>query len=173
MPMKIDKKLSIYDYKDQIMAVVNALYANGNDARSQKNGKPDTFVDKLLDSGNIIVVGLWHFLPQNYQAMISNKMTIPESDQKLLFKFLLKFANTYDISNPKTAYFCYLSSDVTTAMDCFIQDQSNKNINYITKFHKYFQDTERQKVAGSANNKYSFNESQREISISKMKALVE
>ena len=155
------------------MTVVNAIYANGNDARSQKNGKPDTFIDKLLSSGNIVVVGLWRMLPQNFQAMISNKMPIPESDQKLLFKFLLKFANTYDVSNPKTSYFCYLSSEVTTAMDCFLQDQPNKSISYITKFHKYFQDTERQKVAGSANNKYSYNESQKDISISKMKSLIE
>ena len=111
-------------------------------------------VKDTIDENDIQVIGLWKNLPANYKGLIANKLDIATEDKILLLKYIMKYANTY--KEGKDGYYCYLKKSICDSIQNIIEGQPDRNEKYVTNFVKYFKGTERQKVAGSTNNKYSY-----------------
>lgn len=139
--------------QQEITNIVNKMYTNGSDARSEKNGNPRELIKKLTTNDDICVIGLWKKLPSDYQSLISSN-GLSDEEKILVLKFIRKYAGKY---NPND-YYCSIKRETLHKIDSVIEGDL-KNYKYIMKFSKYFLDTERQKIAGKSNNKYSFNPS--------------
>jgi hypothetical protein len=73
---------------ERLDAVVNKLYNNGNDNRSNKNGNPKTLIDKLSSSGShIITCGLYTLLSSELRNYINDKDSRKSYDYIKLGKF--------------------------------------------------------------------------------------
>lgn len=159
------------DHVTIICDIVKEMYKNGSDSRSEKNGNPMSFVESLVEDGEIVVVGLWKYLPPDFQALIGNKelflRTMTYEQKLFVLKFIRNNAGTY---KPKD-YYCYIKNDFIRKIDELLSGEE-RHSKFFLQLRKYFRDTERQKFAGKADNKYTFNPSTYDKSLNMMKMLV-
>ncbi len=153
--MSVESITSKTDGYTIILGIVKEMYKNGSDTRSEKNGKPISFVEKIIENKDIQVVGLWKYLPSGIQSVIGTKeldVTMPEEDRMMVLRFIRMYANTYKAGD----YYCYIHQNTLRKINELLDDGIMKNAKFLLQCRKYFIATERQKYCGSGNNTYHY-----------------
>lgn len=135
------------DSEARLVKVVNKLYVNGSDNRSQKNGNPDALVKYILKQPHIATCGLYAHMKE-FHNIINDKEarkrgTIDEKTNKTIAKFILDCYR----SN-KSDYYIHITEQGRNALEEIIEHGTpqNKQSRSIFQLHRIFSIQERQKV---------------------------
>lgn len=150
-----ETKEVVLNSRAHLQEIVKAMYRNGSDNRSQKNGSPDALVDKVWTTEHIATCGIFGLLPRTIQDYINSKA--PPAEYKTwqtIAKFIVEKHKA-----PNSKYFVRLSERGKGVLSEIIDmnasdfESSAKKLSGVFKMSKMFIFQERQKIMAKIKTK--------------------
>ena len=139
------------NHYDIIKIVVETMYQNGSNTRSEKSGNPESLIDSVYANekrNKPSCVGLWKTIPETIRNIIKDKKIASSLSLEQQKKVVQTILNHHDRYSFKERYYCYVPKKVRDLYEEFLKDYESsdkKLLENCLNFRSIFVDQERQK----------------------------